>query len=480
MKTKLLGAALALGLAVTPLASIAGGVGGGNANSNWTIYGWQNWSLEFGEVDTSSADPSDGGERTRDFQRIQNNAANIGFSASIDTGVSVGGQAVKANFQCEQFTFTNRFNGDGFFGFNDFCNRNSKISLSGIWGEVMFGNWLLPYNEMVAQWVDPFYDAGATSHTSIMGSIGQGTRFFNSGFGFNNAGGFGGITNFGGTFCADGNGDGDVDDAGECNAAIAGGFGNQNNGFNRRQAEVIQWFSPNWNGLTMRIATTDAQTDPGFQYFGGNGDIQVTSATGVDELDPRIWSAGIAYTTDIGANTNIWGALTYEKHDEWAAVDYACEDSDDDSYRVAGRLIQQIGSFGLTLSAMYEDLEYDHENCAFAQGALGGNNKVERDAWMVSGKLDFAGPLDVRFSYMDADDLDCDGGSCNGFTDDDTAADAWNVGLFYNMPAGTELHITYSEVDNDDNASYDYGIGPAGVVAGGDIEHIGLGITQWF
>ena len=86
----------------------------------------------------------------------------------IDTGVSVGGQAVKANFQCEQFTFHNRFNGA-----SDFCNRNSKIGLSGVWGEIMFGQWLLPHNEMVAQWVDPFYDAGATSHTSIMGNIGN-------------------------------------------------------------------------------------------------------------------------------------------------------------------------------------------------------------------------------------------------------------------------------------------------------------------
>jgi hypothetical protein len=24
----------------------------------------------------------------------------------------------------------------------------------------MFANWLLPYNEMVAGWVDPWYDAG--------------------------------------------------------------------------------------------------------------------------------------------------------------------------------------------------------------------------------------------------------------------------------------------------------------------------------
>ena len=51
MKTRLIGAALALGLATVPLASFAGGVGGGNANSNWTIYGWQNWAMDFRSVD---------------------------------------------------------------------------------------------------------------------------------------------------------------------------------------------------------------------------------------------------------------------------------------------------------------------------------------------------------------------------------------------------------------------------------------------
>ena len=56
----------------------AGGVGGGNANSTWTIYGWQNWSYEWVTVEDENADGSD-----RDIQRIDNNAANIGFSASI-------------------------------------------------------------------------------------------------------------------------------------------------------------------------------------------------------------------------------------------------------------------------------------------------------------------------------------------------------------------------------------------------------------
>ena len=122
MKTKLSGAVLALSLAVAPFAATAAGVSGGNANSNWTIYGWQNWSWEHISADVASKDPADNGQRDRDFSRINNNAANIGFSASLPTGFSMGGEKINVNFQCEQFTFHNRFTGTGF------CNRNSKIS----------------------------------------------------------------------------------------------------------------------------------------------------------------------------------------------------------------------------------------------------------------------------------------------------------------------------------------------------------------
>jgi len=97
---KILGGALALSLTAT---SAFAGVSTGNADSNWTIYGWQNWSYEMVDDDN------------RDFSRINNNAANIGFAASIDTGMS----DMKVNMQCEQFTFHNRFNGA-----SDFCNRN--------------------------------------------------------------------------------------------------------------------------------------------------------------------------------------------------------------------------------------------------------------------------------------------------------------------------------------------------------------------
>ncbi|MDE0411196.1 MAG: hypothetical protein OXI37_03155, partial [Gammaproteobacteria bacterium] len=90
MKVKLTGAALVLGLAMLPLTSFAGGVGGGNANSNWTIYGWQNWSLDFRSNDTAAGE--------RDRIQMNNEAANIGFAASIDTGMTMAGTPLKANF----------------------------------------------------------------------------------------------------------------------------------------------------------------------------------------------------------------------------------------------------------------------------------------------------------------------------------------------------------------------------------------------
>ena len=419
MKTKLLGTALALGLAAAPIAAVAGGVSGGNASSNWVIYGWQNWSYEFLDFDD--------GTNNRNSSRINNNAANIGFAASLPTGMSLGGQDVNVNFQCEQFTFHNRFN-----GFSDFCNRNSKISLSGAFGEIMFGQWLLPHNEMVAQWVDPFYDAGADSHTSIMGNVGGAQGFFyNGSFGASQA-------------------------------------------FNRRQEEIVQYWSPNLNGLSFRVATTNAASGS----LGGGGDDGPTA-----DLDPRIWSMGVAYENTLASGNNIWLAATYELHDEWAAVQIGCDDSDDESYRIAGRYIHQWGGgMSTQVSAMWEYLEYDIEGCGAAIPLTGvydgtGSLDVDRDAWMISGKQTFGNGFDVRVSYMDADELDCSTG-CS--TDDDTDASAFNIGAYYTMPAGTELRVTYSEVDNEDNSDYDFGIGGVGTATGEDLEMFAIGIVQWF
>ena len=389
MKTKLLGAVLTLVLATLPLASFAGGVSGGNANSNWTLYGWQNWSVNFQSVDEASIDPTDranagftGGdpfEREVDFINMDNGAANVGVAASIDTGVSVAGTAVKANFQCEMFTYFNRFSD---FSFNNLCSRNSKLGLSGPWGEVMFSAWLTPYNEITAQWIDPFYDAGNQTHSTLMGLSGFGSSYGNGGF------------------------DGAL------------GAGMANIGFMRRKPELYQWWSPNWGGLQLRVGWSNSNTAVGF----GHEEQQVTSLVGIEELDPTILSLGAAYTHNFG-NDELWLGLGYQQHDEWAAVDFACSDSDDDTIRYAGRYIHDWGNGHSTrLSLAYEEMSWEWDDCDSATGAAGngpfdtsqvagGNIDVERDVWLVSGKHDFPGPLDIRWMYSEADDFDCGTGS---------------------------------------------------------------------
>ncbi len=508
------------------------------------LYGWQNHSWEF--VD----------ENGRNYDRIQSNAGNIGFGASVDTGMD----GIHVTLQCEQFTYYNHFAGG-----TGWCNRNSKIGLKHpMAGEIMLATWLLPYNEGVAQWVDPFYDAGADSHTSIMGSVGANTIFYNTGDFDQQASASGPKTNFAG-INVDEDG-GSVYGLPEFNYA-GGGY---DTGFNRRQENIIQYWSPDWNGFVFRFAWTAGKRD------------ETAAPRGGGEIDPIIRSSSLAYT-----NGPLWLAVTWQDHEDWTAVSVGeMNSSDAESFRVAGRYIMDMGDgVSVQISAMWEDLEYEFNNvtnfdtvmgafgygnsmsyggvmhdvgytgnvgnetvtgldntgdAAFftgldgytnaddsatqatirglddvnaVQGAIqagtvntatdaqkavlkalsgemdmygrnretmDGNVKVERDAWMVSGKVKFGGPVDFRFSYMDADDLEVSGTALGGDWND-TAADAWNVGLFYTMPAGTELRLTYSEVDNDDNGTYGQGISGSGLgTAGSEIEMFALGIVHWF
>ena len=662
-----------MALAVAPFAAQA---------ETWNIYGWQNHSWEFVDID--------GG---RSFDRIQSNAGNIGFAASVDTGMN----GIHVNVQCEQFMYVNHFAGG-----TGWCNRNSKIGLSHPqMGEIMFATWLLPYNEGVAQWVDPFYDAGADSHTSIMGSVGANTIFYNTGDFDQQAS----ASHFSNRF------------DGSAEAYDNGGFEGfpefnysglaYDTGFNRRQENIIQYWSPNWNGFVFRFAWTAGTRD---ETAGLNG----------TELDPVIRSSSLAYT-----NGPVWAAVTWQDHEDWTAASISgadngavMETSDAESIRIAGRYIMDLGDgMSVQLSAMWEDLEYEFngvtnvdaamaafgygsfsdsyalldnagnvigmteaveategtpavystfadlsdeatDNAVKAQKTLalvrdlfynddatagtyvlsanvqgdqwaavttlintvappdlpltaadeskasgcastdpatcadfglnvlatpdganplrtaiealnqardtvtdvegeantqgiqapdltvavgadgagtaeqrnaevqyqmlvaaardaamdafepeevtaavpgtdgtpavsaadnraaataGQNVKIERDAWMVSGKIKFGGPVDFRFSYMDADDLEVScGAACSGDWDE-TAAQAWNVGMFYTMPGGTELRLTYSEVDNDDNGTYGQGISGTGLgTAGAEIEMFAVGIVHWF
>jgi hypothetical protein len=411
-----------------------GGGGVGPYGDPITIYGWQNHTYEFTE---SGAEGSQ-----KDTTSINGNAGNIGFLGFVDTGI----EGLKVTWRCEQFTYMNDYGGTG-----GWCNRNSKVGISGSLGEIMFANWLLPYNEMVAGWVDPWYDAGNASHTNIMGSVGANTIFYNLG-------------QFG-TFDYQTTGD-----------------GKYNMGFNRRQEEILQYMGASGK-LSYRFAmTADNQTE-------------ATSARGGVETDPVIYSAGIAYT-----DGPFWGALTYQKHEEWAATKLGgatMADSEAESYRIAARYIADMGNgASLTLSAMFENVEYEFDNVSSPGAALqafgfssavfdGGtadtNVSFDRDAFLVSGKYAPGGNFDFRFMYAEADELDM---SATGMTTDNSAttgAETTLFGVFYALGDSTELNVSYIEVENEANGSYGTGIGGVGLgTVNNQVEIIQFGILTMF
>ena len=220
----------------------------------------------------------------------------------------------------------------------------------------------------------------------------------------------------------------------------------------------------NRDGFQFRFAVTDSAATDTDTTWGAN-------------LDPRIMSTGVAYQHNMG-NNQIWVAAAYEYHEDTSASilqAYAqCNDSEDEGIRLAGRYKFDWGTGQSTyIAGMYETLDYDSKDCRDANGdAFTPANQapiwtgVERDAWMISGKHVFGNGLDIRVSYMEADDLECDSDVCvddpntnsvneRSEAERNTAADAFNIGLYYTMPAGTELRATYSEVSNEANAGYD-------------------------
>jgi hypothetical protein len=438
MKIKILASMLAGALAMLPVTANAGWGGGGVGayGEPITIYGWQNHTYEFIEAGAPGSQ--------RDYSEIRGNAGNIGFLGFVDTGI----EGLKVTWRCEQFTYMNDYGGNQ----GGWCNRNSKVGISGSMGEIMMATWLLPYNEMVAGWVDPWYDAGNASHTNIMGSVGANTIFYN-------VGDFGGF-NYSTT-----------------------SDGKYNQGFNRRQEEIIQYMGSTGN-VSYRFAYT----------VGDNDEKAVTGGDGTTgKVDPVIYSTGIAYSSG-----PIWAAVTYQKHDEWAAGTLANDtalDSEAESYRIAGRYIADLGGgSSLTLAAMWENVEYEMDNVntnafanfgystdVFGTVTAGSDIKFDRDAFMVSAKFAPGGNVDFRLMYAEADDLDVTATSLSTDNSGETGADTTLFGVFYALGDSTELSLSYIEVDNDKYGTYGTGIGGTGLgTVNNETEIIALGFLTMF
>tara|TARA_B100000575_G_scaffold249221_1_gene215482 strand:- start:4835 stop:5716 length:882 start_codon:yes stop_codon:yes gene_type:complete len=260
-------------------------------------------------------------------------------------------------------------------------------------------------------------------------------------------------------------------------------------GFNRRQEEILQYMGSTGKFSYRAAITADMKSENTRARSGG-------------KKDPYILSAGIAYS-----DGPFWGAITYQKHESWAATRLydqssttsksTMDDSDAESYRIAGRYIADLGGgASLTLSAMWENIEYDFENTTspgaalqafgfssstFAGGTFNTNVSFDRDAWLVSGKFAPGGNFDFRFMYAEADELDVDATSLSTDNSSQTGADTLLLGVFYALGDSTELNVSYIEVTNDAYGQYGTGISAIGSgTLNNQVEIIQFGILTMF
>ena len=287
-----------------------------------TIYGTLN--ADFESVQAEGGQSASYSSRNR----VTSNSSNIGFRGTEDLG---GG--LKAFFQIESAVNFDNGTSSGFW-----ASRNSGIALQSGWGQLLIGQWDSPYKFSTSR-LDPFGDATIAAYTGILAGVGNIT----SGQGGSNY------------------------------AARAS--------FDRRVSNVVQYWTPAWNGLSGRFAY-------------GAGDTEIGStATGVAEgtgLKPWLFAGAAIYESG-----PLYATIAYEQHKDFQALNTllgAPASSGKDQAWKAG-VQYAIPNTGFTVGVIGEHLQYKADD-------IGGLGNLERkvDNWYAVGKYT-TGPHSIALSY---------------------------------------------------------------------------------
>lgn len=313
------------------------------------------------------------------LNRIVSNATHLGFKDSENLG---GG--LSAIYQLEaEFDLTNT-------GGTPFAKtRNSNVGLKGNFGTVFYGNWDTPYKTTHTK-VNLFGYTHIAAATDITGRVGV----------------------------SDGNAH-----------------------FNTRQKNVIQYWTPNYDGFQAKLA-----------YAPDNAK-QATVAAGGDK---SVWSLSATYENNL-----LYSAYGHESHKDAKSTAISLTDS---ANRLVGVYKFKDGQAGL----VYERLS--------VAKAASSTTITSRNGWELSGKYKF-GANNIGVSYARAGDL---GGTAN------TGANQYSLRYGYNVSKRTEVYGFYTQLSNDAAASYNFSAGTVVTSAAGaaglgaKLSGFGIGLQHTF
>lgn len=323
---------------------------------------------------------SSGAPVSRSVKRESNNRSVLGFRGTEDLG---GGY--QALFQLEGALSLDTG------AATSFANRDTRVGLSTPWGLLFLGHWTTPYL-LATSGFDPYYPTTA-GYMSLM---------------------------------ANGS------------ASTANNVGDRAS-FDRRQQNIVQYWTPSWQGLSGRVA-----------YAFNEGEV------GPRGSSPRLWSASLNY--DDGP----WNvALAREEH-----RDYQGPGLNDSGTKLGAAY--RFGDWRLAAAA--ERLRYET-----AAGALTRNSFYASATWQL-------GAHGLRLAYTHAGEGKGPAGAKVGFiaAGADTGSRQWTLGYDYSLSKRTGLYAYASRIDNQARAAYDFAINGLGVGAGEKPHVLAAGIRHSF
>lgn len=343
--------------------------------------------------------------------RLSSGTSNIGFKGGFD----VLGEDVQVFFQLESAVSPD---GDAP---NAWASRNSAVGLKGKFGRVFFGNWDTPYKY-------PLLLVGATRGLNPFDN----TITASPGFGVP------------GTTTQTGRANGKADAA-----------------FNRRQGNSVQYWTPDFHGLSARVA------------FSANESKTAPSAT-APSISPTLYSGLVSY---------VYGPFVlryaYERHEDYfgltqmggSPVSLTNRSSTDEGHEVIAQVALPTNT---RLSVVGERLSYQNED-----RAAGAVREYSRYAYYALAQQRF-GPHQLFGSFGQADAGACKvegGGPC---TVNGLGAVQWNAGYVYSLNKAADVYLAYYETRNDRSATYGVVGGPGAVAPGGDTRGLGVGLLYTF
>ena len=373
---KIVKPSLPLPLSLSLSLSLLLAAGSAAAQSNVTIYGRLNVSMEDMETSASAA-----GKRLN-ITRMVNNRSVFGFRGVEDLG---GG--MKAIFQIEGTLSPDTGEGSP-------AARDTRVGLEGGFGQLFLGHWTTPYNNATSG-LDPFYPTTA-GYMSIMGN-GSGSTVDN-------------VSNL--------------------------------SSFDRRQQNSISWYSPAWQGFTLRTAHGVGEERPA-----SGAKPSLTSLAAVYEQGP--WYA----------------TLAHELHKDYQGIG---RDDSGSKLAAAYKFAHPYGEARIAVIA--EKLKYETAS-----------GKLERQAWYLSATQQ-TGRHGLRLGVARANDASGASTQKIGFVKrgPDSGATHVTLGYDYALSKRSSVYAYYTRLHNEANGLYDFAINPLTVSAGATLKGSAFGMRHAF